>query len=334
MKDNKGSSIRSCATFATGDDSVQLVTTYVDNSARARSYLRGKWYSTTFFSNFPRPAYGTPSVCSSAPGAGDLIVVGKDHTPYHKRYFNETAWTSSTGYNKYSDNIRGWESSKGWMASNVAISCTNDRMDMVSYGDYQPPNRLFYKNWVNSTKFSYWTDLGGDYIGDPAIVSRGDQLDMFGLWRQNASYNHVSGPFKNYTVYGDHGDPVINLGGQYHTDLGGHFQSSPQVISLAHERIDLLAIGAVDRQLWHRCMINNTWSPSWTNLGGIFASAPTILSPKPGIVMVLGVSEDNAIFWGNWSVDFNAFEWSDGPRWLTDNTAKLAATIDRGNLIT
>lgn len=321
MDDKKPPQIEAFTTFSVADDSAQLVMVYPDYTIGARTFRQGKWESSF---DLDGGVIGTPSACSSAVGVGELMVIGTGHGPFHKRYLSKTEWKFAIDNDPTYNTPQQWDASGGWCASNLLTSCATGRLDMVTLGNYGVPHHMFYQYWSRSgvsPGFSTWIDLGGDYVGDPAIITRGDQVDMFGLDRNNGSYIHISGLSSNFT-------------NRVYTDLGGPMQSAPQVISLGPNRLDLFAIGSSDRQLWHRSSINNTWSPSWTSLGGIFMSAPTVVALQEKKVMVLGISENNTIFHGNWTVNLDSFEWRYGHNWLVDKTEKMAVYINRGDLRT
>ena len=74
-------------------------------------------------------------------------------------------------------------------------------------------------------------------------------------------------------------------------------------------RIDAFGIGT-DGAMYHKGYSGKQWQANWENLGGVFKSAPTVLSWDLEKLDVFGIGTDNAAShksWGGtqWSTTWN-----------------------------
>jgi PKD repeat protein len=128
----------------------------------------------------------------------------------------------------------------------------------------------------------------------PAVVARGNQLDLFRLGPDN-------------TLRWQHSDDGSTWGDWQ--SLGGMLGSGPGAVSWGPDHMQVFARG-VDEALWHRTY-DGSWGP-WQRLeldgmdqGVTIASAQTAVSPGSGQIRVYVRGSDDMPYW----VDYTAGSW-------------------------
>ncbi len=235
----------------------------------------------------------------------DLVVRGYDDAMWHRQY--------DVGAGTWGDwnNLAG-----GLLLSAPTITSRGDnQLDAFAIGidDSILPNYLViwsnhysagsWEGWVpldnpdENNPPAIWPTVGNlvpiPTIPAPAVVARGNQLDLFWLWTDNTLL------YRHYT--GSSWDAWQNLGGE--------LSSGPGAVAVDASHITVFA-GGVDGALWYR-MYAGSWS-DWKRvpMAGMpsevtFASAPTAISPQTGKIAVYVRGSDNAL----WKNVYNGSAW-------------------------
>jgi hypothetical protein len=155
-------------------------------------------------------------------------------------------------------------------------------------------NETYHVSWTA------WESLGGNLASAPKSVALGDSvnfLEVFaraadkGLWRKRQVLDpeNVDFPVK-WSVW---------------EALGGVFSSGPSAIVNSNGNLDVFSRGT-DKAVWHKQQIlsndegNEDWT-SWTSLGGIVSTTPTVAKEEEGLVHVFARGVDRAI-WAKYQV--------------------------------
>ncbi|KAK5996322.1 hypothetical protein PT974_03077 [Cladobotryum mycophilum] len=275
---------------------VDVFSTWSDGSIRAKTYQGNTWAGDWL--NLGGESGSAPAVAS--PGDGTMTVLGLNSgQEMVLKSYNGTSWQPSPS--------AAWTVPKsGYLsASPVGAASPNGRIDIVSYGSFDPnPHDL---GWIHITEgvVKGWEgnalaapNLG--YAGDPTIISTNNASDAFGIGTNNQVYQTT---WTNATGYGK---PQT---------LGGAVKSTPFVLATDTDRLDALAI-STSGNLIHKARINGAWAPSWEDLGGFFNSAPLAVQPGKDWVAVWGLGPTGTVIHGNWSATNNA-TWGAG-QWFDD----------------
>jgi hypothetical protein len=157
-------------------------------------------------------------------------------------------------------------------------------VDVVIYGGREGTiHSMFYRRW-NSTggwDADWNTDAWGDFKGDPAVVSEGDQVAYLGIARRDGAMWHRGW------------NEAAGLGKE--ENLGGEFESVAAGFATGTSRLDVLAVGT-NGSLRHKARVGDLWG-EWEDLGGRFNSAPKVVRPvgMEGRVAVFGIGPGGAI---------------------------------------
>ncbi len=152
---------------------------------------------------------------------------------------------------------------------------------------------LWTRSWNGST-WSSWSSLGGQLTSGPTAMARpGGIYDVFGRGTDGAIHQRFFTPQGGWSGW-------ISLGGGFLSGPGATYRQGSG-------EVDVVAVG-LDSQLYHAF-----WSPTtgawsgWEALGCCVKSAPSVVSPDPGVLDVYTRSTDNQLvqkYWtpqGGWS---------------------------------
>jgi hypothetical protein len=159
-------------------------------------------------------------------------------------------------------------------------------------------NALWHLYWNLSPGWSSWESLGGIITSSPLVVSSEDNgLDVFALgvgnifcWRGYRqvwmSWDCISG---NLT-----------------------FESIPSAAAIGSKRVDAVGL-AFDDHVYHKSLVDSSWSTNWDDLGGPLNDSPIAASFAPNKGSVLGIGMDDGLYIGNW--DSSTFNWEGSSTW-------------------
>ncbi|MCR9098247.1 MAG: LamG domain-containing protein [bacterium] len=159
----------------------------------------------------------------------------------------------------------GWRSmGAGFDPSSSAagVMYAPDRLGVVAI---RPNGEAAYRHWNGST-WSGWSNLGGDFVGRPAMVAWGrSRLEIF--------CRHRDGRLLQKTWTG-----FSWTGWQ---DLGGELASDPAAIVWERGRLAVAALDRSGRLVYKWWQSGIGWQPGpqdWIDFGGTFAQAPTLVA--------------------------------------------------------
>ena len=241
------------------------------------------------------------------PGSAHVWVTnGPDNnlTLYHKYWNTDPNTLPSPAWR---DDVDYWPRFREVApASAVGIACRIDPMyhDVVVYT--QQNGSVTHTQFVSplTGQWSPWNNRGGSFIGDPVLVSVGnDRVDFFGIGIDKAMYHYVS-----------------TTGGGFSAldSLGGSFASIPSVVaSRDGGRLDVVALGR-DGHLKHRAMKGSIWGRDWEDLGVAGNSAPLAVNvdSSPPHVAIFVIGEKGDLMFTSWTVS-DDMSWTGLPPWTS-----------------
>lgn len=212
----------------------------------------------------------------------DVFKVGLDNSVYHK-YWDGSRWNPS----KPED----WESLGGDFAVSYALAATSwgfNRLDVYGVGlDKDDNYAVWHKYWDGSSwgpsHGSGWEHLGGDFISEPAALSRGPGLLDVVAVDSSLNLLHKFFDGSKWTEW---------------EVLGENFYSTPTVVSWGKDRLDVFGLKH-DSKLWHKYWNGNQWS-EWEDFGGQFVAAVAATSWGPNRIDIVGLGYDSAYHYKYW----------------------------------
>src|SRR5262245_585542 len=148
----------------------------------------------------------------------------------------------------------------------------------------------FYYKYNVGAGWSPWNDFGGTFQGRPAAVGRGrNRLDLFARGLDNHLW-WKSWDGSTFTGW---------------VDLGGSVGSDPAAISWEGNRLSVAVCGTAGNILY-RYNINGTWSPGWTDMGGVgvpwrvFTYAPTMVFFGGKRLALFAVDQTGRVWMKHW----------------------------------
>lgn len=185
-----------------------------------------------------------------------------------------------------------------------------------------------------------WTDIGGDFVSDPAAVSwAAGRLDVVGVGTDGNVYHkwHLNGTWgSSFTSLGrptaetpsapaiaswgvDRLDVFVRAGDTLYqtswtgsswtgwSNRGAAIQGKPAAVSWGADRIDVVATGA-DGAVWHRPYSGGTWF-AWQSLGGSVAAgtSPAIASGGSNKLNVYVKGQNGRLWHKSWSGSWSSF---------------------------
>ena len=273
-----------------------------------------------------------PVVVSPSPGRLAAIGIQEDQALYWKAYRNgawELTWmkiggtwgtaisavSRSPGFiNVYGSDSEGgnlqqsaWTLDDGGSAKwlgifNLGGACfgspsvaawNSSREDIFVRGS---DNALWHLYWNRS--WSLWESLGGIITSSPLVVSSEENwLDVFALGGGNSFC------WRGYRQVWMRWDC---------TSRNLTFESIPSAAVIGSKRVDAVGL-ASDDHVYHKSLVDSSWSTSWDDLGGPLNGAPIVASFAPNKGSVLGVGMDDGLYIGNW--DSFTFNWESSSTW-------------------
>src|SRR6266480_1068109 len=279
----------------------------------------GKQWNSTWSDLGGKFTYA-PVVVSWGPGRLDAVGVQDDKALYWRAFYNNTwdpTWTKIGGtwatavaavtrapgyinvYGLVSDggNLQqsawlpsadgstkwaGFYNLHGGSSGAPSVAAWNgSREDIFVRGD---DNALWHLYWQESVGWSQWEWLDGYLVSTPLVVSSEENwLDIFVLGGGNSfcwrgyhaawiDWNCISG---NLT-----------------------FESIPSAVVLGSKRVDAVGL-ASDDHVYHKSLVDSSWSTNWDDLGGPLNGAPVAASFAPNTGNILGIGMDNSLYIGN-----------------------------------
>lgn len=219
----------------------------------------------------------------------DIFSVGPNNGVYHK-YWDGSRWNPP----KPGD----WENLGGDFALGYALAATSwgpNRLDIYGVGsDKDEKYAVWHKYWDGSSwgpsdSSTGWEHLGGDFISEPAALTRGP-----GLLDVVAVDSQLKLLHKFYN------------GGKWNEweELGDEFYSTPTVVSWGKDRLDIFGVKR-DRKLWHKYWDGSQWS-QWEDFGGEFIAAVAASSWGPNRIDIVGLGYDYAYHYKYW----DGYQWN------------------------
>lgn len=223
-----------------------------------------------------------PVAVSWGKDRSDIFKVGLNNSVYHK-YWDGSRWNPS----KPED----WESLGGDFASSYALAATSwgyNRLDIYGVGlDKDDKYAVWHKYWAGSSwgpsHGSGWEHLGGDFISEPAALSRGPGLLDVMAVDTDHKLQHKFFDGGKWTEW---------------EELGEEFYSTPTVVSWDKDRLDIFILKR-DNKLWHKYWDGSQWS-GWEDFGGKFVAAVAATSWGPNRIDIVGLGHDSAYHYKYW----------------------------------
>jgi hypothetical protein len=215
-----------------------------------------------------------------------------------------------------------------------------------------------------------WTDIGGDFIDEPAMVSwGGKRLDVVGVgadgriwhksgtngtwesgWRSLGRPGSVTPSAPAITSWGENRLDILirsgiklyhkrwsNTGWSSWTEQGCCIVGKPAAVSWGTNRLDIVATGT-DSGIWHKAY-TGSWG-GWRKIGdGILAgTSPAIASKGPNHLNIYALEPDGILAhkawgtsgWSGWSVIGGISDYSPAAVTSPSGRAHVALTMNNG----
>ncbi len=234
------------------------------------------------------------------------FVRGTDGHLYHQSFGPPSGWGPSR---------TTFEDLGGGIAGNPQVVMTGSRSNPVLHIFVRGADGHLYHKWSqdgwgpSQTEFE---DHGGDFVGDPAVVSTGtpDGLGLHVVMRGR------DGHLYHHSFENDTWNPSMTT----YEDHGGDFKGNPAVVSTGTPggdvNLHIFARGR-DRRLYHQFFAGE-WGPSMTTYedhGGDFAGDPAVVSTGPPdntVLQVFARGRDRRLyhqfFAGTWVPSLTTYE--------------------------
>jgi len=208
--------------------------------------------------------------------------------------------TTMTALNEWSD----WRSLGETMFTSPPVAVVSPAGQCYVFGIAAETHSVWYSvsSPISSGNldFSAFANIGGDATGSPsAMVDAEAQLHVF-IRGTNRALWHIS-------------EKVVGESKQWGEweCLGGVLASSPKVpLTLNGANLVEVYARAADKALWHRGQVAKhdsesiDWS-SWSSLGGVLASGPSLALSDDGMTDVFARATDKAIYFKSQFQDEN-----------------------------
>ncbi len=76
-------------------------------------------------------------------------------------------------------------------------------------------------------------------------------------------------------------------------------RSNGPAVAWGPNRLDVFGLG-LNRGMFHKAWLGNTWQPNWEDLGGVFTGPPAVVAWGPNRLDIFGRSTDGAIYHKAW----------------------------------
>jgi hypothetical protein len=159
-------------------------------------------------------------------------------------------------------------------------------------------NSLQHLYWNQNTGWAPWESLGGIITSPPLTVSSQEYwLDVFALGLGNS-----------FCWRGYHQSWI-----DWECITGNlTFESIPSAVVMGPDRVDAVGL-ASDDHVYHKSLVDSSWSTNWDDLGGPLNGAPVAASFMTNMGSVLGIGMDNSLYIGNWNS--STFSWQGSTDW-------------------
>jgi len=283
------------------DGRIEVVARASNDTIQVKSYLAGTWNET--WSVIGLKSTSPPSVSACRRGDIALEIVARGTTGEIQRQ----SWRHGAYAGGFSP-VYSWEAHGGVSASTPAYAgCEPYQIAVFGYSGADHP--LFVKAW--SASWGSWYQVGGNFRADPVIASRTELESItFGV-AINGTLQYY-----NWTREAASAPPKLD-------NLGGAFQTVPNVLVTSTDRLDVLIVGTDDR-LKHRALIGSKWAPGWQDLGGAFNSTPLAVRLVPNKVTVYGLSDNGSLLHSTWTTTDSEYDWEGKDNWLRTEGPPLA----------
>ena len=278
------------------DGRVEVMAHATNNTVQVKSYQRGAWNGSWAVIGLKTGSAPAVYGCREGDGQLNILVSGDGGWRAYRQYWSQDIYLAGS----LSGPPTTWEDHGEILTSAPAWLCKPIRMAMFGYSGTDQVLKM--KAFTNS--WSGWYSIGGNFRGDPILASRSEvETFTFGV--------SVNGTLQYYYWTSRNPSAPTKL-----ENLGGAFQTVPQILVSSTDRLDVLIIGTDDR-LKHRALIGSVWSPAWEDLGGAFNSTPLVLSLVPNKVTVYGLGINGSLIHRKWTTKPSDHNWADGGDWQT-----------------
>jgi hypothetical protein len=257
-------------------------------------------------------AVGDPSITVRAPSRSDVFVQGSDGRIYHRWSSDGSTWLPAGAGNWQSVGNTGKA-----LAAPVAV-VHGSSIDL--FAREVPSGHLVTRTLSSADSWSDWHDLGGVFVGRPAVAASRVLIAGSGPFG-GSSYTQLDVVVRapDNTIWCDSG-----LGGdasawQGFRQIGGLTNSDPTLFA-SGTHVEL-AVRGVDNALYRQWRDDGkTWQPSFQPLGGTLGAAPAIAGSSAADVTLAASFTDSSIreltitngVAGGWSILPGGQVWSDG----------------------
>jgi hypothetical protein len=243
------------------------------------------WWPAEGWQNLGGEFTSPPVAVSEGTGRLDVFGLGRNRALWHKQ------WTGSG----WQPGGRDWESLGGEFTSLPAVATMpGDRLIVCGLGRDGSAylNARLQQHWA----FPGWQSLGGRLTSVPAIIHNGSHVDILAAGVNDDLYRrHLLGP-KDSDSWG-------------WLPMNARVTSAPGAGRLDRPAQDgvLFALGQ-DLGVWHRTYTIASDGPApevaWASLGGIFTSAPAVVTTSGRRLDVFGLGLSTGVFHKTWDLDY------------------------------
>jgi hypothetical protein len=266
------------AAVAWGPNRLDIFGLATDNTMFHKAWNGSAWDAA--WQSLDKTFNSPPVAVSWGENRIDVFALGTDNSMYHIG-LSGSAWDAEWGP------LGGTFNSPP-----AAVSWGENRIDVFALGT---DNSMYHKAWNGSAWDAEWEQLGGTFNSPPVAVSWGPhRIDLFALGTDNAMY-HKAWDGRAWSTEWE--------------ALGGIFTTQPAAVCWGPNRIDLFAVGIGDagtpltlpiNQMFHKAWNGIAWDAVWESLGGVFNSAPAVVSWGRNRLDVFGLGTDDAVYHRAW----------------------------------
>lgn len=162
-------------------------------------------------------------------------------------------------------------------------------------------NKHYYVKYNSSGNETWptgsWTDIGGDFTSDPAVVSWGpNRLDWVGVGADGNIWHR------------DINNGQLEPGGGNLGKPGTSTPSAPAIASWGPNRLDIFVRSGTE--LYQKSWTGSSWT-NWTSRGGTFKGKPAAVSRADGSIDLFGIGSDDGVYHigynnGSWAAGYEA----------------------------
>ncbi|MEL6162313.1 MAG: S8 family serine peptidase, partial [Cyanobacteria bacterium J06628_3] len=216
-----------------------------------------------------------------------------------------------------------WHEWESWGGNSfyapAVVSAKENHLDaFIVAGD----SAVYRKSWHQDKNPSEWEKIGGFSLGTPALLTRGENIDLFIISQerklQRKSWNTKTwGEWEDLGGLCKHGVAATRCGRKLNVftvaadnsvwekfwdgdswsewnNLGGVSLGTPAAVSTGENSIDVFIRGC-NHAIHHKSWNGTSWSNNWENLGGLWLYSPAVAARDANHIDVFAVGTDNAI---------------------------------------